>query len=172
MRADHLVQLLQTLRLLVSTGAQPPGRACPQQRTCSLILRARTLARTLGRRAACTSCKRYEETFVSTWKKYGEHNKSPTRPTSATGVKTVPRYTPRAATVPRWNALPRPDASRSYFLLGQNARGLWVIRESTGRSAGVFLSRDAALRFARLECPNEHVAVVPVTDVLEFDYAA
>ena len=39
----------------------------------------------------------------------------------------------RAATVPRWSDLPLTRASKSYFLLGQNARGLWVIRENTGR---------------------------------------
>lgn len=78
----------------------------------------------------------------------------------------------RAATTPRWSDLPLTRASKSYFLLGQNARGLWVIRENTGRKAGVFMSRQAALRFARLESPDEHFAVVHVNDVVEFDYAA
>ena len=59
----------------------------------------------------------------------------------------------RAATVPRWSDLPLTRASKSYFLLGQNARGLWVIRENSGKKAGVFVSREAALRFARL-CPE------------------
>jgi hypothetical protein len=68
--------------------------------------------------------------------------------------------------------LPLTQASRSYFILGRNARGLWVIRENTGRSGGVFLSREAALRFARLESPNAHFAVVHVPEVVEFDYAA
>lgn len=77
----------------------------------------------------------------------------------------------RAGT-PRWNDLPLTRASKSYFLLGQNARGLWVIRENSGRKAGVFMSRRAALRFARLESPDEHFAVVHVNDVVEFDYAA
>ena len=45
----------------------------------------------------------------------------------------------RAATVPRWSDLPLTRASKSYFLLGQNARGLWVIRENTGKKAGVFV---------------------------------
>jgi hypothetical protein len=76
------------------------------------------------------------------------------------------------ATVPRWNSLPLTQASKSYFLLGQNERGLWVIRENTGTKAGVFLSREAAMRFARLESPHEHFAVVHVPDGLEFDYAA
>jgi hypothetical protein len=80
--------------------------------------------------------------------------------------------TQRAATVPRWSSLPLTEASKPYFLLGQNARGLWVIRENTGAKAGVFLSREAAMRFARLESGDEHFAVVQMPDGLEFDYAA
>jgi hypothetical protein len=74
-------------------------------------------------------------------------------------------------TVPR-NSQPLAQASKSYFLLGQNERGLWVIRENMGTKAGVFLSREAAMRFARHESPQEHFAVVYVPDGLEFDYAA
>jgi hypothetical protein len=49
---------------------------------------------------------------------------------------------------------------------------MWVIRESTGAKAGVFVSREAAMRFARLESAEEHFAVVHVPDGMEFDYAA
>jgi hypothetical protein len=77
----------------------------------------------------------------------------------------------RAATLPRWSDLPLTRASKSYFLLGQNAQGMWVIRESTGRKAGMFRSRAAALRFARLESPDDF-AVVHVNETMEFDYAA
>jgi hypothetical protein len=77
----------------------------------------------------------------------------------------------RRAPLPRPNRLPFIQASKSYFLLGQNVGGLWVIRENTGNKAGVFLSREAAMRFARLESPNEHFAVLHVPDGLEFDYA-
>jgi hypothetical protein len=35
----------------------------------------------------------------------------------------------------------------------------------------VFLSREAAKRFARRESPHEHFAVVQVPDGLEFGYA-
>jgi hypothetical protein len=78
----------------------------------------------------------------------------------------------RARAIPRWGDLPLRHASKTYFLLGQNTRGMWVIRENTGHKAGVFLSREAALRFARLESADEHIAVVDVNDGLEFDYAA
>jgi hypothetical protein len=77
----------------------------------------------------------------------------------------------RAASAPRWSDLPLTRAAKSYFLLGQNARGMWVIRENTGRTSGIFVSREAALRFARLESLHEHFAVVHVPDGMEFDYA-
>jgi hypothetical protein len=78
----------------------------------------------------------------------------------------------RATAVPRWSDPPRIQAGKSYFLLGQNADGLWVVRESTRRRGGLFLSREAAMRFARLESGAERPAVLHVPDVLEFDYAA
>jgi hypothetical protein len=77
----------------------------------------------------------------------------------------------RAATTPRWSELPSARISKSYFLLGQNAEGMWVIRESTGKKAGMFNSRAAALRFARLESPDDF-AVIHVNETVEFDYAA
>jgi hypothetical protein len=78
----------------------------------------------------------------------------------------------RAAAVPRWSELPLARASAPYFVLGQNKKGLWIIRESSGKKAGVFNSRQAALRFARLESPDENFVVVHVNDTVEFDYAA
>src|SRR5262249_16049349 len=72
----------------------------------------------------------------------------------------------------RWSDLPAPGHRQSYFLLGQNAQGLWVIRESTGRKAGVFGSRNAALRFARLESPDGQFAVVQLSDTMELADAA
>src|ERR1700684_4193896 len=35
------------------------------------------------------------------------------------------------------------------FYIGQNKKGLWVVREAEGRSGGVFLFRRTAVRFAR-----------------------
>ena len=78
----------------------------------------------------------------------------------------------RATSVPRWNDLPLARAGKPYFLLGQDSRDMWIIRESTGKKAGMFLSREAALRFARLESTDEHFAVVHVNGGLEFDYAS
>jgi hypothetical protein len=75
---------------------------------------------------------------------------------------------------PSLDAVPAPrpsDPPPLCFLLGQNARGLWVIRERTGGKAGLFVSREAALRFARQESPEERYSVVDVNGGLEFDYA-
>ena len=78
----------------------------------------------------------------------------------------------RSAAVSRLSGLPFSEACKTYFLLGCNTRGQWVIRENSGRRAGVFLSRQAALRFARLESPDGQFAVVHLPDGLEFDHAA
>ena len=55
---------------------------------------------------------------------------------------------------------------------GHTSPGRRVTLDNTGKKAGVFTSREAALRFARLESPDEHFAVVHVNERLEFDYAA
>ncbi len=84
----------------------------------------------------------------------------------------MPTPAHRSATLPGSTDVPLPSTGKSYFLLGQNARGLWVVRESTGAKAGMFLSREAAVKFARLESGEEHPDVVHVPGGLEFDYAA
>jgi hypothetical protein len=78
----------------------------------------------------------------------------------------------RAGSSHRWSGLPPLRIATPYFVLGQNSRGLWVIRESTGRKGGVFKSRRAALLFARLESPDEKFTVVHVNETVELDDAA
>jgi hypothetical protein len=46
-----------------------------------------------------------------------------------------------------------------YFLLGQDAGGSWVIRESTGRRAGLFCTREGAIKFARDESPGGNFTI-------------
>jgi len=84
----------------------------------------------------------------------------------------MPTLARHVGTMPQRSDLPLTRANKSYFVLGQNARGQWVIRENTGKKAGVFTSREAALRFARLESTDGHFAIVHVNDEVEFDYAA
>jgi hypothetical protein len=67
---------------------------------------------------------------------------------------------------------PSTSGDRRCVQLGRNAAGLWVIRDSMGRSAGMFKCRRAALRFARREIAGASASIVLVNDCLEFDYAA
>ena len=78
----------------------------------------------------------------------------------------------RAGSIHRWSDLPLARVAMPYFVLGQNSRGLWVIRDSAGKKGGVFTSRQAALLFARLESPDENFAVVHLKETVELDNAA
>jgi hypothetical protein len=51
-------------------------------------------------------------------------------------------------------AHPTPDC-----LLGRDADGRWIVRDARGLSGGVFVSRDAALRFAAHETEHRPNAV-------------
>jgi len=55
------------------------------------------------------------------------------------------------------------------FLLGTNAAGLWVIRETTGRKAGLFQSREAAVRYARDESADGNFTIFYRPEGLEFE---
>jgi hypothetical protein len=55
------------------------------------------------------------------------------------------------------------------FYIGQNRRGLWVVREAEGRSGGIFVCRDSAVRFAKEESEPGGCATMFVTDPLELD---
>jgi hypothetical protein len=51
-------------------------------------------------------------------------------------------------------------ATTPYFLLGLNAAGAWVIRETTGRRAGLFPTREAAIKYARDESADGNFTIV------------
>ena len=65
-----------------------------------------------------------------------------------------------------------PTATTPYFLLGLNSAGAWVLRETTGRRAGLFRTREAAIKFARDESPNGNFTVLHQPEGLELDQAA
>jgi hypothetical protein len=65
-----------------------------------------------------------------------------------------------------------PTATTPYFLLGLNAAGAWVLRETTGRRAGLFRTREAAIKFARDESPNGNFTILHWPEGLELDQAA
>ena len=60
-------------------------------------------------------------------------------------------------------------AAAPLFLLGLNASGSWVIRESTGRRAGLFRTREAAIRYARDESPDGKFTILHRPDGLELE---
>ena len=62
-----------------------------------------------------------------------------------------------------------PTASAPYFLLGLNAAGLWVVRETTGRKGGLFRTRGAAIRFARDESRDGNFTILHQPEGLELE---
>ena len=55
------------------------------------------------------------------------------------------------------------------FLLGTNTAGLWVIRDTSGRKAGLFQTREAAIRYARDESADGHCTILYRPEGLEFE---
>src|SRR5579863_5763126 len=55
------------------------------------------------------------------------------------------------------------------FMIGQDRRGHWVARESSGARGGLFVSRGEALKFAKREGDVHPHAIVFVSGVLELD---
>ena len=55
------------------------------------------------------------------------------------------------------------------FMVGQNNGGNWVVKEQSGIRGGLFVSRDAALRFVRAENGYQPHAVVMASENIELD---
>ena len=55
------------------------------------------------------------------------------------------------------------------FMVGQDRRGNWVVKDQRGICGGLFVDRDAALRFVRAENGHRPQAVVMVSEVLELE---
>jgi hypothetical protein len=55
------------------------------------------------------------------------------------------------------------------FMVGQNSRGNWVVRDQKGGCGGLFVSREAALRFVHAENGYRPQAVVMVSGNLELN---
>jgi hypothetical protein len=69
---------------------------------------------------------------------------------------------------------PRPDASAlnaaiPLFYIGQNRKGAWVVREAEGRSGGLFLFKQWAVRFARRQSEPAGCAIMFLAEPLELD---
>jgi len=55
------------------------------------------------------------------------------------------------------------------FMIGQDCRGNWVVQDQQGIAGGLFVTRDAALRYVRFENGHRPQAVVMVSEVLELE---
>jgi hypothetical protein len=55
------------------------------------------------------------------------------------------------------------------FMVGQDQRGNWVVQEQNGVRGGLFVDRDAALRFVRSENGGRPQAVIMISGILELD---
>jgi hypothetical protein len=55
------------------------------------------------------------------------------------------------------------------FMIGQDERGNWVAQDLKGTCGGLFVSRDAAMRYVRSENGNLPPAIVLVSGILELD---
>jgi hypothetical protein len=55
------------------------------------------------------------------------------------------------------------------FMVGQDSHGHWVVQDLDGIRGGLFISRDAALRFVRSENGNRSQVYVAVSGAFELD---
>jgi hypothetical protein len=62
-----------------------------------------------------------------------------------------------------------PPSCSSVFMIGQDSRGNWVVRDQSGLRGGLFVGRAEALRYVRDEAGNHPKAVVMVNGAFELD---
>ena len=62
-----------------------------------------------------------------------------------------------------------PPQRLSVFMIGQDSRGNWVVRDQIGLRGGLFVGRAEALRYIRDETGNHPAAVVMVSGAFELD---
>jgi hypothetical protein len=60
-----------------------------------------------------------------------------------------------------------PPSSSSVFMIGQDSRGNWVVRDQNGLRGGLFVGRAEALRYVRDEAENHPRAIVIVNGAFE-----
>ena len=63
---------------------------------------------------------------------------------------------------PSWLRLP-------LFMVGQDTRGNWMVQDQKGMRGGLFVNREAALRYVRSENGFKPQAVVVVSGGIELD---
>jgi len=55
------------------------------------------------------------------------------------------------------------------FMIGRDHRGNWVVQDQKGTRGGLFVDRDAAMRFVRFESGDRPQAFIMVSEPLELD---
>jgi hypothetical protein len=89
--------------------------------------------------------------------------------------KTTNRREPQSAAAGTVAKFPRrPDArvlseAIPLFFIGRNKNGLWVAREAEGRTGGIFLFKQSALRFAKKNSAPVGCATMFLTERFELD---
>ena len=58
------------------------------------------------------------------------------------------------------------------FMVGQDSRGNWVVRDKKGMRGGLFVNREAALRYVRSENGFKPQAVVMVSGGFELEISS
>ena len=90
----------------------------------------------------------------------------------------IPDYRPHVASTAQpaepTNLPPRPDPgilseAIPLFFIGRNEDGFWVAREADGRIGGIFLRKQAALRFANRSAQPEGCATMFLSKRFELD---
>jgi hypothetical protein len=59
-----------------------------------------------------------------------------------------------------------------FFMIGQDSRGHWVVRDQNGVRGGLFVNRAEALRYIRSETGSQPYPTVMVAGTFELDIAA
>jgi hypothetical protein len=62
-----------------------------------------------------------------------------------------------------------PPSCSSVFMIGQDSRGNWIVRDQSGLRGGLFVGRAEALRYVRSESGNRARTVVMVNGSLELN---
>lgn len=65
------------------------------------------------------------------------------------------------------NLVEPPSCHNAIFFIGKDSRDNWVTREQNGLCGGLFVSRDAALRYALFENGHHPEAIIPSASILE-----
>ncbi len=64
---------------------------------------------------------------------------------------------------------PPPFVRSQPFMIGQDSRGNWVVRDQNGLRGGLFVGYAEALRYVRDEAGNHPQPVVMVSGAFELD---